>query len=352
MKTVLFLGAGFSAAWGLPTMNQFFNYANDSAHLTNEDKVFLNKLQERAYRGANMFQVVRNNLEEILSFCLSEYSLGVGYPDKSNNEYKKLCQILQEVYRRFDIEKCIDGEIKNACQRLLAFKGRYTPQSYELGIITTNYDIMAEFYLKDLGFDFCLPGKWRPTSEAKTNLYKTLESAPSGSLFCKLHGSLNWYTDTKDEDSFIVESGIEDGYYDLDSEEENSVGQRVSLPNVFSNTYKPPDIPVIVPPTLFKMQTEPRFQAIWRSAGELLRNTDKLVFIGFSFPDSDIHIKYFLAANLYDNVRLKGIDIVDPEADKICNELKKSKLGNHFKELLNSIPGKWEENDYSVVSQG
>lgn len=342
MKIVLFLGAGFSKAWGLPVMKEFFQHAKDSEYLTKEDKDFLRNLQSRAQKGVNMLQVRHNNLEEILSFCLAASNFGTGYPDKSVNEYKKLCLILQKVYRRINLLQWGENEgLLEERKRLFSIDDRNTPLSYELDVITTNYDIMAEFSLIGVGFRCRLPNEWTPVEKSPNNLY-----AKSGGsvLLCKLHGSLNWYLNSKDKETFNIESCLTFANYINASHEHKHIG----LPKISLTKYEPISEPIIIPPTLFKMQTDSRFEAIWRSAGELLQGADKIVFIGFSFPESDTHIRYFLAANLYENVDLRSIDIVDPNAKEICDRLQESTFGIHFKDRLNPIKGKWEEINYSI----
>jgi hypothetical protein len=340
VKIVLFLGAGFSRAWGLPIMKDFFQYSKDSKHLTNDDKEFLRGLQSRAQRGVNMFQVGHNNLEDILSFCLAGSDYGTGYPDASNAEYKKLCLILQKIYRQINLIAWEENDHLDACERLLGISERDSSPSYELSIITTNYDLMPEFCLRMGGHQFYLPGDWVSNDNAKTSLYQKV----NGNLLCKLHGSINWYADHTGSASFRVEDRLVHAEYSTTEEHKN-----IWLPEISLTNYNPPSEPIIVPPTLFKMQTDSRFQNIWKSAGESLHTAEKLIFIGFSFPESDTHIRYFLAANLYDNVDLRDIEIVDPNADDICNHLKNSRFGMHFKDRLRPIKGKWEEIDYSIV---
>jgi len=54
MKAVLFLGAGFSRAWCLPVMEEFFQYAKDCNHIDPREKDFLRGLQVEAAKGTNM----------------------------------------------------------------------------------------------------------------------------------------------------------------------------------------------------------------------------------------------------------------------------------------------------------
>ncbi|MHC4498231.1 MAG: hypothetical protein ACYS21_03850 [Planctomycetota bacterium] len=344
MKIVVFLGAGFSRAWDLPVMNEFFQHAKDSEHLSEEDKDFLRNLQGRAQKGVSMLQVRHDNLEDILSFCLAESKFGTGYPDESNDEYKKLCYILQKVYRQINVlnwEKT-DGFL-NERKKLFGIRERYGKPTYDLGIITTNYDVMAEFCLTGVGFSCKLPGEWLPINNSTEQLYT---KDHGDVLLCKLHGSLNWYVDDENKNSFKIESALVNANY-VNEEVEH---KNIWLPTVSLTKYEPMNEPLLIPPTLFKMQTDPRFQVIWRSAGEMLGKADKLVFIGFSFPEADVHIRYFLAANLCENVDLRSIDIVDPDANAICERLRKSSFGLFFTNRLRPIQGKWQEIEYSINS--
>jgi hypothetical protein len=102
-------------------------------------------------------------------------------------------------------------------------------------------------------------------------------------------------------------------------------------------------VPVIVPPTLFKHQADKRFEPIWARAGQAIRNADRMLFVGFSFPESDTYMRYFLGAAMVENVRLTTIGILDPQAIEICKRLKEdSRYGRHFHGLLHPLPSRWE----------
>lgn len=350
MKIVLFIGAGFSRAWGLPVMEEFFQYAKDSDYLKPDDKNFLRELQAKAQKGVSMLQVRHNNLEEILSFCLASKNFNAGYSNQGDSEYDRLCYILQEVYRRIDLKELHDNNgLLDNLERLFGFGIGIDKKltTNELSIITTNYDVMIEFMLLKFGWHCHLPGEWVAIKEEKyqpiDTIYSNNKSQP---LLCKLHGSLNWFRDANDATKLQVENVIFSADY-IDNKHEH---KSIYLPKVSFGKYEPIGTPLIVPPTLFKMQTIPIFREIWNAAGKALEEAEKLVFIGFSFPESDTYIKYFLASNLYENVDLGDIEIVDPNADKICERLKVSNFGIHFTERLRSIKGKWEQTDYSIVA--
>jgi hypothetical protein len=140
------------------------------------------------------------------------------------------------------------------------------------GVITFNYDTSLETLFRHHNQEFyypCLPGQ-------------------SGELpLMKLHGSLNWqYFDTPYEKSITV------------------LGTSVK-PEHFIKGYAQPEI---VGPTFFKQEITIDFQSdcraryyktLWRFAWEQLKDAKKLVFVGFSFPQTDFHaVALFRTAHL------------------------------------------------------
>ena len=53
-------------------------------------------------------------------------------------------------------------------------------------------------------------------------------------------------------------------------------------------------IPIIIPPTYFKNMTNVFVSTVWREVEKTLRESDLLIFCGYSFSDADIHIKLSL----------------------------------------------------------
>lgn len=328
-------------------MQEFFQHAKDSDYLKQDDKDFLRKLQATAQKGVSMLQVRHDNLEEILSFCLASENFKAGYATQSDSKYNRLCHILHEVYRRIDLKEwnSNNGLLDNV-RKFLGIRKKDRPTGENFTFITTNYDVMIELCVARLGMNCKLPGKWSVVPKAETEMHAGMLYASNhhGPLLCKLHGSLNWFVGLDDK-----ELKIENEILSADYMNNTFENKPIALPKVSCEKYEPIATPLIIPPTLFKMQTEPYFREIWNTAGQALQQAEKLVFVGFSFPESDTYIKYFLGANLHENVDLRTIQIVDPNADEICRKLKESNFGIHFKKRLKGNKGKWEETNYCVV---
>lgn len=338
MKIVLFLGAGFSQPYGLPVMQEFFNHVKNAPYLSEKDKDFFTNYRKRTNSAADTFEPDYDNLEDVLSFCLALESFVGHYPEDTSDDYKKLCRILFEVYRHvreynLDYWNLPRGELRTFMQLQ---KGR-RKLAYELTIITTNYDIIVEYLLCAQGLNCRLPTKWKSIENKEiipVNMYsQENEQQP---LLCKLHGSINWFP--SGPENLNIEGGVLDKEVDT-----GEVEERRTFPLIATKDYRLHTVPLIIPPTIFKLQVDPCLQRIWGAAGIALMEADKLIFIGFSFPDSDIYIRYFLAANLAENANLEKIRIIDPKADEICNKLRQSgsKFGNRFKKLLESSSMEW-----------
>lgn len=77
--------------------------------------------------------------------------------------------------------------------------------------------------------------------------------------------------------------------------------------------------PIIIPPTWQKGYSNPYLNNIWLQAEQFLRKCEKILFLGYSLPDSDINIKYLLKKSLYrdDKSKVKIYVITNKDKDTI-----------------------------------
>ena len=84
----------------------------------------------------------------------------------------------------------------------------------------------------------------------------------------------------------------------------------------------------------------------WPSCEKLARSVEfnVVVFVGYSFPPTDVEMAYFLASSLSKNDFIQKIVVCDIRADDIVKRLKEnSNYGSHFKHLLVPKNGKWQD---------
>lgn len=329
MRIVLFLGAGFSAPFNLPVMDTFLHFAANSRRITDEDKNFIKELTLDARKANSFLQSRPTNLEDILSFAVMGDRLGL---TNSNNVERlpKIKHIIQKIYTQIsDVDA-----YWNKYHPLKSFLG-FDPRKpdYQLSVITTNYDLNIESALRFAGVSVNPSFNFRQCEgiyDSPENLYTS-----HGIPLYKLHGSVNWYEDNKNKDSFLVEGKIVTVMGDKSAE--------ASLPLVCTDDYKNKYTPIIIPPSFLKPEFSRPISQIWAGAANALEEAQILSFVGYSFPPTDIEMKYFLAKALVNNVELRKIMIIDKNANSIVTRLKDngSGFGSHFKDLLVPIENNW-----------
>ena len=146
------------------------------------------------------------------------------------------------------------------------------------GYITFNYDLTLEEALRNLK----IKPRYLAVNDDIDNPY-FINSFSGEALVLKLHGSLNWK--------------IESGCHDIEFYG-HAVGPRYPTNSLFANTFTEP---AIVPPTIFKQEinddsrlADPLTRLLinqWRGAIQLLKEADKVIIIGYSFPPTDYHVQ-------------------------------------------------------------
>ena len=182
-------------------------------------------------------------------------------------------------------------------------------------------DHFSDVYSVDYGADFIRIDERGIRQNNRVALYSLL----------KLHGSLNWMHCPK-----CVHNNLFFVY-----------GGKPAIPILEGELIQCPKCKrclksVIVPPSFQKIGegNELSFLSyIWAKAKSSLINADKIIIIGYSFPDDDVHFKHFLRGALVSNYRKnknKGIKIEVVNFKMYSQD--KIDFEKHYKDIL-SIPG-------------
>ncbi len=153
------------------------------------------------------------------------------------------------------------------------------------------------------------------SSAIKPN-YNVLEQTGSHPPIFKLHGSLNWGYCKK----------CEQLYYFNGTVFKYLATKAKKYPNMTCNKHSDVELmPFIVPPTLSKLKTGSttertpyvRLYSIWKKAYDYLKSCEKLCFIGYSFPEADMQMKFFISNAIRKNSNLKEVMVVTrPKKDE------------------------------------
>ena len=320
--TVLFLGAGFSCYAGLPTM-AMFGEASDNAMMRarrdgprlssaqlNEAGVTFKKLRDHCRRGSRVVDPDSDNMESL--FCIAESLREAGVESVQlgdhvyGTEYiiRQIHWWLWQMYRACKPidEPALGKPYEELFELLAAFSGR-------LGVVTTNYDLIAEYFAWKQGSSFSYPfgellrhGQLQLLSTDKTcGSYIGTAGAGETPILCKLHGSVNYFDVNRREIDILGVTTSLTG-------DRKSIGQSHIQSNrpeilmvdcLWSLQVKYVDlVPAIIPPTYAKLQAYAWLRKTWATAFKLITNAKTLIFIGYSMPPSDGFMQAMLRSAL------------------------------------------------------
>lgn len=290
---VFILGAGFSKWFDkkMPLLNDLITYLNPSTVKKINNDSALSRLCND-----------EENFEKLLSYLTTRY------PWKTVSEYHNHQSIYWEVLnsitcKLLDIQEELDYKLLQDSIKYKFFQYIYETNSK---ILTFNYDNILE---KGLRANF-YKGSWYKFYDLpiKNLNIRSQSSSSSGVLsqpfiaesnapkIIKLHGSVNWlfngsYGDISSESVY---------YYIPNKKESESIKiNKQGLSNL------------IIPPSLEKNSfiNHIILRCLWQNAKDILKDSNKINIIGYSFPQSDIYVDLFMKSSINKNVIINVIDI-------------------------------------------
>ncbi|MCZ7382416.1 MAG: SIR2 family protein [Candidatus Methanoperedens sp.] len=289
-KEVYFLGAGTSAVIGVPTFSDFRKKATEIYGLSSDEpkRELFKRVLKHWREGFNEFNIEQYYAAvEMREMLAADNSFDRENPKNITTDdiEKFICSTIQESLKNIDTDEGHDKD-----ESYYNFLSRIGIS--RAAIITTNWDIVLETS------KFSLNSNWIN--------YEGVKSYEIGSInrdaqfhILKLHGSLNW--------GFCEDCG---NIYYFNKKRYDDI----TLGDVECDKCKPKHVKlktVIVPPTLSKLaKAQPQLVHIWNTAQVYLKSCEKIYFIGYSFPETDVQMKIFILNALRENSKLNEVIIV------------------------------------------
>lgn len=193
--------------------------------------------------------------------------------------------------------------------RLTTMQEAMLSRNCNVTLITTNYDLHIESAAAAVGI------KIQPTSKVLTqsiiDCNRRASSTPqlfnvygtSNVKIFKLHGSVNWSTVQSSDGEYL---SIQDGF-DIIKDGSGQVIEVIppkptSHPSANQN---------LIMPSVLKNYDKELSEEQWRGAADAIHEADRILFSGYSFPDSDIFMRFAMSASFFSNTRLRSIAVVD-----------------------------------------
>ena len=319
---VYILGAGFSAARGLPLISDFM-FALRDAHQwlaaenrrSEADSVEqVLKFRLHSTPTAYRVQIDLENIEDLFSLAAAaddSLTQHIRIAIAATLDYRQAITAIPKT--RFNLEmggpplpKCLKenvihaGATPSASQievltydfllaGLLGYLDANLPYQGN-SIVSFNYDLLVENALVSLKVPFSYGFGNRTVVEDPTA--ETFQLRPDAKVeLLELHGSANW----------VYPGGR---------------GGKLRIFDSYERLHTAGYIPELVPPTWRKSFDGP-LTHVWRRALEQISRATRLVVIGFSMPPTDLHFKYLLAAGLRENISLREIVFVNPDCQSV-----------------------------------
>jgi hypothetical protein len=313
---VFFLGAGFSAHAGLPTMVQFGGASRSELEEARKSELDKRRHKGRDYakagrlfeefrlfceRAKPFVQIDADNMEEV--FCMAEAMreakvLNVTLPSGKINLDELLRNIriwLWKIYQR-NPSLQYKGNQKALQQPYNRFVSMLRDRHLwpQTTVLTTNYDLVFEAYAWMNGVLCTYPRPWIPLRVGSRYESYIADDDQDAPLILKLHGSVNFFAKPYESEENRLAIAV-----DVGQRGDPAIGKShlpSSRPAIFAydaeyalqDRYGPSlGDPAIIPPTYAKLRGFSWLRRIWALAFEALRDSEKIVFIGYSMPESD-----------------------------------------------------------------
>ena len=320
MSDVVFiLGAGASRECGGPLMFDFLDIASDllrSRQVENGREHFerVRQVISRLQAVHSKAQLDLNNIESIFT-VLELGKIIQSVPNTPINEIPTIIASLKKVIVRTLEEKSKfpvrDRTIGapaayQAFARVLTHLVNDAHPKQSVSVITFNYDVAIDVAMFRAG----LEPNYR------------LEDKNRGPVdLLKLHGSLNWATET-DEKKKIHPLHISDyfGKYSVNNFGETGnatlpIGS-AHLVEYFKGAKNPIAVhpePVIVPPSWNKSEYHQALSNVWAAAAKHLSEADNIFVLGYSLPETDSFFRHLYALGSVGPQVLRRFTVFDPD---------------------------------------
>lgn len=203
-------------------------------------------------------------------------------------------------------------------------------------VITTNYDLVVDSALMYLSQTRQPPGALPEYHCPLANLAIVPPPTRYGTVL-KLHGSLNWLVCRTCQ---RLELGATESTRFL------AIFDRIAgkdLKGAFTPDGAPCVVctsqllPLLVAPSHLKDYRNPHLSLVWYEAQRMLRQADKVVFIGYSLPDDDVEVVYLLKRSLLHINNPANISVVEYCRENPAIGLTEHSVGRRYRALFGKV---------------
>lgn len=295
MKTVVILGAGFSKNSGMPLLSEIpeliVKYPDNSEFEYGISRVIKQFLKDVfGYTGGENIPGIDDILNSIDICSRTGHHLGIEYSPEHLLAIRRF--LVYRIFMIFHENYCY---CEDAVRLIEAFHDRYQDLSY----VVLNWDCVLEKYIRQVKpnarINYCNNGKFLDSVD-KNGFEEDIK-------LLKVHGSVNWLycdncrvlvNDLYERVKAIKKAGFRKSDFELFDEFQKVKGMDEIMEAEECCVCKDRLSSHIASLSYRKSFRENSYANIWSEAEDVLSNSDKWIFIGYSMPQSDYEFKHIL----------------------------------------------------------
>jgi len=317
-RDILFVfGAGASYAEGAPLQSELLPYILSES----DRKISKSKLGRAVIEFVKAFFYVSNDftptLESVFGFI--DYLIHTKESLGGECNTARIAEIRESLIKLIHYTVQTKRKEKTSASVYKIFWDHAKDNTLNIGVISLNYDTLLDeafdFPYPDYGYiDYCIhlmnydwydkyhnqigPFNWWTNPREPVPVWEG--SNPQPIKIIKLHGSLNWkycnccnqvlLTPWSSEIDLDTMGFVRYGY-SKNPHNPEAVEFRCPLDTMRFST-------LITPPSHIKEISHPIIRSLMEEAAREIRCAKKVVFVGYSFPDADVHLKALFIKNL------------------------------------------------------
>jgi kumamolisin len=328
--TAIFLGAGATRACGGPLTNDILPGILDGAPVS-DPTGRVPRLQQFLQ---DQFHILRNGPRESypgLPMLMSLLDTAIDrrqglHPAWDANSVVEIREAIE--FGIFDLleERLMPAPTNNHWQLL----DKVYPISTQPCVISTNYDLIVDtammFLSESRPADGALPAYHCAIS---TDFYRN-QASHFGTLL-KLHGSLNWLHCKSCQRLEFGKSTSQKFLKVLNRLVGPTLEQSFLTDGGACPTCQSKLRPLLVAPTHLKNYRNPHLSQVWYEAERVLRDTGRVIFVGYSLPEDDVEVIYLLKRSM---AHLPPGQITVVEYDPTLPRLADHPVGRRYRTLF------------------
>lgn len=292
MRATVILGAGFSKNSGLPVQAEIPELLIENQN-ENEFENSISHVIKGFYEDTFCFSKgsVLPNLDDILT-CIdistnSGHHLGIKYSSMHLRAIRRFI-----VYRLYSVLQKNYVYSEDVVKLVGSLRENYS----RVDFIVLNWDTVLENYIyliePEITIDYCNGGKQLRRG--------TFNEAKEALKIIKIHGSSNWlfcdncrelFIDSNGDIPLIKKAGFKAMDFELFDEFKGTPVNLEREKCIICGDYISSHIATF---SFRKSFRENSFPQVWNMAEEVLTNSDKWIFIGYSLPQADYEFKHLL----------------------------------------------------------